>query len=152
MKAKTVKKWGKTVVVGIFVVYLVVLAYFLFFSERYGRGETGEYHYNLIPLQEIKRFIKYRDVIGWEGFIVNIFGNVLAFAPFGFLLPIVSKQNRTFFCVVLYSFEFSLFIELIQLSFQVGTFDVDDLLMNTIGGMLGYLFFLTQKKRLKYFL
>ena len=152
MKAKTVKKWGKPVVVGIFVVYLVVLAYFLFFSERYGRGETGEYHYNLIPLQEIKRFIKYRDVIGWEGFIVNIFGNVLAFAPFGFLLPIVSKQNRTFFCVVLYSFEFSLFIELIQLSFQVGTFDVDDLLMNTIGGMLGYLFFLTQKKRLKYFL
>lgn len=152
MKAKTVKKWGKPVVVGIFVVYLAVLAYFLFFSERYGRGETGEYHYNLIPLQEIKRFIKYRDVIGWEGFIVNIFGNVLAFAPFGFLLPIVSKQNRTFFCVVLYSFEFSLFIELIQLSFQVGTFDVDDLLMNTIGGMLGYLFFLTQKKRLKYFL
>ncbi|MBD5087546.1 MAG: VanZ family protein [Clostridiales bacterium] len=152
MKAKTVKKWGKPVVVGIFVVYLAVLAYFLFFSERYGRGETGEYHYNLIPLQEIKRFIKYRDVIGWEGFIVNIFGNVLAFAPFGFLLPIVSKQNRTFFCVVLYSFEFSLFIELIQLSFQVGTFDVDDLLMNTMGGMLGYLFFLTQKKRLKYFL
>lgn len=152
MKAKTVKKWGKPVVVGIFVIYLAVLAYFLFFSERYGRGETGEYHYNLVPLQEIKRFIKYRDVIGWEGFIVNIFGNVLAFAPFGFLLPIVSKQNRSFFCAVLYSFEFSLFIELIQLSFQVGTFDVDDLLMNTIGGMLGYLFFLTQKKRLRHFL
>lgn len=152
MKAKTVKKWGKSVVIGIFVVYLAVLAHFLFFSERYGRGTTGEYHYNLIPLQEIKRFIKYRDVIGWEGFIVNIFGNVLAFAPFGFLLPIVSKQNRTFFCVVLYSFEFSLFIELIQLSFRVGTFDVDDLLMNTIGGVLGYLFFLTQKKRLRHFL
>lgn len=152
MKAKTVKKWGRPVVVSVFVVYLAVLAYFLFFSERYGRGTTGEYHYNLIPLQEIKRFIKYRDVIGWEGFIVNIFGNVLAFAPFGFLLPIVSKQNRTFFKVVLYSFEFSLFIELIQLSFRVGTFDVDDLLMNTIGGVLGYLFFLAQKKRLRHFL
>ncbi len=152
MIAKTVKKWGRPIMIGIFVVYLVVLAYFLFFSERYGRGVSGEYRYNLVPLREIKRFIKYRDIIGWEGFIVNIFGNVLAFAPFGFLLPIVSKQNRAFFIVALYSFEFSLFIELIQLSFQVGTFDVDDLLMNTIGGVLGYLFFLTQKKRLCHFL
>lgn len=152
MKAKTVKKWGKPIVAVIFVLYLMVLAYFLFFSERYGREVTGDYHYNLIPLQEIKRFIKYRDTIGWEGFVVNIFGNILAFAPFGFFLPIVSKQNRAFLNVTLYSFEFSMFIELIQLSFRVGTFDVDDLLMNTIGGMLGYLLFLTQKKRLRHFL
>ena len=152
MKAKTVKKWGRPVVIVIFCVYLAILAYFLFFSERYGRAESGKYSYNLVPLQEIKRFIKYRDVIGWEGFVVNIFGNVFAFAPFGFLLPIVSRQNRGFFNVALYSFEFSLFIELIQLSFQVGTFDVDDLLMNTVGGVFGYLFFLTQKKRLRHFL
>lgn len=148
MEDKKGKNWGRIVVIGIFVVYLGGLSYFLFFSERYGRVVSGEYHYNLVPFQEIERFIKYREVIGWEGFIVNTFGNVLAFAPFGFLLPIVSRQNRTFFRVALYSFEFSLFIELIQLSFRVGTFDVDDLMMNTIGGVLGYLLFLTCKKRL----
>ena len=40
---------------------------------------------------------------------------------------------------VLYSFELSLLVELLQLVFKVGSFDVDDLLLNTIGGLLGYL-------------
>ena len=40
---------------------------------------------------------------------------------------------------VLYSFELSLLVELLQLVFKVGSFDVDDLFLNTIGGLLGYL-------------
>ena len=36
-------------------------------------------------------------------------------------------------------FELSLLVELLQLVFKVGSFDVDDLLLNTIGGLLGYL-------------
>ena len=40
---------------------------------------------------------------------------------------------------VLYSFELSLLVELLQLVFKVGSFDVDDLLLNTIGGLLGYI-------------
>ena len=150
MKAETRKKWGKRALRISFVLYLIVLAYFLFFSERYGRTDIkSDYHYNLEPFKEIKRFIQYRSQLGWESFIVNIFGNVLAFAPFGFFLPIVSSENRTFFGATLYSFECSLCVELIQLTFQVGTFDVDDLIMNTVGGILGYLIFLTQKKKLK---
>lgn len=153
MKAETQNKWKKRAVRVLFVVYLMVLAYFLFFSERYGRGDLhGTYRYNLEPFQEIKRFLQHWRVVGWESFVVNILGNVLAFAPFGFLLPIVSAHNRSFWSVALYSFESSLCIELIQLSFQVGIFDVDDLMMNTAGGIIGYLFFLTQKKRLKTFL
>ena len=152
MKAKTVKKWGRPVVIVIFCVYLAILAYFLFFSERYGRGETREYHYNLELFREIKRYIAYRDQFGVEYFMVNIVGNVLAFLPFGFFVPILSPKNRKFFWVTLYGFEFSLMVELVQLSFQVGTFDVDDLLLNTIGSMLGYIAFLICKKRLKKYL
>ena len=40
--------------------------------------------YNLQLFKEIKRFIKYREYIGFEGFVVNIVGNVLAFSPYGF--------------------------------------------------------------------
>ena len=40
---------------------------------------------------------------------------------------------------MLYSFELSLLVELLQLVFKVGSFDVDDLFLNTIGGLLGYL-------------
>lgn len=152
MKAKRKKKWGRIVWIILFFLYLVSLSYFLFFCERYGRTVSGEYRYNLVLFQEIKRFYKYKDLIGIEGVIVNLLGNVVAFMPFGFLLPIASKHNRGFFRVSLYCFEFSLFIEVIQLSFQVGTFDVDDLMLNTIGGILGYCIFLVLKKRLREYL
>jgi len=126
----------------LFIIYIILLAYFLFFSERYGRTVTTEdYKYNLTILKEVRRFIKYREVIGLESFIVNIFGNIFAFAPFGFILPILSKDNRKFWHVALLSFEFSLTVELLQLLFKVGIFDVDDIIMNTVGGMIGYLCF-----------
>jgi glycopeptide antibiotics resistance protein len=136
----------------LFVLYLILLAYFLFFSEHYGRTiSSGEYRYNLTLFKEVKRFIEYRDVIGPEAFIVNIFGNVLAFAPFGFVLPIISPDNRKLLNITLLSLEFSLTIELLQLIFKVGIFDVDDLLMNTIGGFIGGLCFFLARKMLRSF-
>ena len=46
---------------------------------------------------------------------------------------------------MLYTFGLSLAIELIQLVSKVGSFDVDDLMLNTLGGVLGYLTFVLQK-------
>lgn len=140
------RKSLKTVIVAIsrvlFILYIILLAYFLFFSERYGRTiVSNEYRYNLTVLKEVRRFITYRELIGFESFVVNIFGNIFAFAPFGFVLPIISYKNRKFWNIALLSLEFSLTIELIQLLFKVGIFDVDDIIMNTIGGMIGYLCF-----------
>lgn len=123
-----------------FILYLILLFYFLFFADRYGRTEASkEYHYNLIPFQEIKRFIKYREILGFESFMLNIIGNVIAFSPFGFMLPILNSKKRGIIYVTLVSLEFSLFIELMQLITKVGCYDVDDMIMNTIGGILGYI-------------
>ncbi|SHK27440.1 Glycopeptide antibiotics resistance protein [Anaerocolumna jejuensis DSM 15929] len=134
----------------LFALYLILLAYFLFFSEHYGRTIiSGEYRYNLTPFKEVKRFIEYRNIIGPEGFIVNIFGNIFAFAPFGFVLPIISPDNRKLLNITLLSLEFSLTIELLQLIFKVGIFDVDDLMMNTLGGFLGGVCFILARKLLR---
>jgi glycopeptide antibiotics resistance protein len=113
----------------------------LFFSERYGRDLVTQ-QYNLQLFKEIKRFIKYREQIGWEGFIVNIFGNVIAFMPYGFLLPLLNRAYRKFYIIAILSIIFSLLIEAAQLLLKVGVFDVDDILMNSLGGILGYLVFL----------
>lgn len=69
-----------------FVLYLVLLTYFLFFAEEMGRSPDAraEYSYNLTLFKEIRRFILYRDILGWCAVFLNIFGNVLAFMPFGF--------------------------------------------------------------------
>ena len=139
----------------LFYLYIILLSYFLFFSEHYGRDYIlKEYRYNLTLLKEIKRFIRYRELLGFESFVVNILGNVLAFAPFGFLLPHLNVKYRNFFYITFLSILFSLTVELVQMLLKVGIFDVDDILLNTIGGILGYLFYaicasFIRRKRLK---
>ena len=86
-------------------------------------------------------YITFADYFHFKIWFTNLFGNVFAFMPFGFLLPIVFKRVRNFWIVTILSFFFSLFVETMQLSFHVGGFDVDDILLNTIGGSFGYLIF-----------
>lgn len=129
-----------------FYLYIILLMYFLFFSERYGRENIlQDYHYNLEFFKEIKRFITYRQQLGYETFIVNIIGNVLAFAPLGFFLPLLEKRYQKFLITVFLCCMFSLCVELTQLYLKVGIFDVDDILMNTLGGILGYLSYIALK-------
>lgn len=123
-----------------FGIYLAGLCYFLFFAENYGRGFDQEiYRYNLIPFREIERFWKYRKVLGIYSFY-NLAGNVLGFVPAGFFIPILWKKRRGFLFTLCVTFEMSLLVEVLQLVFRVGSFDVDDLILNTFGGILGYVF------------
>ncbi|MGN0351006.1 MAG: VanZ family protein [Roseburia sp.] len=123
----------------LFILYFIVLFYFLFFAESLGRTYAErEYHYNLIPLREIKRFLRHADILGTRAVMLNIFGNIAAFVPFGFFLPVFSRRCKKFGYVLLYSFELSLLVELIQLVTKVGSFDVDDMILNTLGGICGY--------------
>ena len=103
-------------------------------------GVVEEYRYNLVLFKEIKRFWQYREQLGWYAMFTNLFGNVIIFMPFGFFLPMASKY-RSFFAAVFYSFTLSLCVETFQLLTKVGSFDVDDLLLNTIGGVAGYIIF-----------
>lgn len=125
----------------LFVLYIGFIIYFLLFSDWYGRGEMQEYRYNLVLLKEIKRFWEYRGQLGWYAMFTNLFGNVLIFMPFGFFLPMASKY-RSFLAAVFYSFALSFCVETFQLLTKVGSFDVDDLLLNTLGGALGYIVFM----------
>ena len=126
----------------LFVLYIIFIIYFLIFSDWYGRtGEMQEYHYNLVLFKEIKRFWEYRDQVGMFAMFTNLFGNVIIFMSFGFFMPMASKY-RSLFSTVFYSFGLSLCVETFQLVTKVGSFDVDDLLLNTIGGLAGYILFI----------
>lgn len=126
----------------IFAIYLVCLIYFLIFSEYYDRTLSGRsYHYNLILFKEITRFWENRELLGYYTVFLNLVGNVAGFIPFGLIPPILSKKYRSVLKMALLSFEFSLAVEILQLVLKVGCFDVDDMFLNTIGGILGYLIF-----------
>lgn len=135
-KAKRIRLLGKV----LFVVYILFLLYFLIFSDWYGRsGVMEDYHYNLTPFREIKRFWEYRDKLGFWA-MVNLLGNVFVFLPFGFFKPMASK-NRSFFETIFDGFLLSLLVEVFQFVSKVGRFDVDDLILNTFGALLGYVIF-----------
>ena len=136
-KQKIIRGLGKV----LFIVYILFLLYFLVFSDWYGRsGVMDNYHYNLAPFKEIKRFWEYREQLGlWA--VVNLAGNVLIFVPFGFFKPMASR-NRRFWETIMDGFLLSLLVEVFQLLSKVGRFDVDDLILNTFGVMIGYLTFL----------
>lgn len=138
------KKWLRRFGKLLFILYILFLFWFLLFSDWYGRNSAGmrEYHYNLELFREIRRFWIYREQLGFLTF-ANLAGNVLIFIPFGFFMPMASRYwSRSFFLTVFYSFGLSFFVEVFQLLTKVGSFDVDDLLLNTIGGLIGYILFM----------
>ena len=137
-KKKLFRALGKV----LFLLYVVFLIYFLFLAEWYGRtGISEEYRYNLELFREIKRFIIYREQLGAFAVFANLAGNILIFVPYGFFISVASRE-RGFFKTLFFSMGLSLCVEIIQLFTRVGSFDVDDILLNTIGGVLGYIIFL----------
>jgi glycopeptide antibiotics resistance protein len=73
---------------------------------------------------------------------MNIGGNILGFVPLGFLLPLVFFRRWRLTMTVSAVFLISLLFESVQRYTGLGVFDVDDLLLNTLGGLLGYMVFL----------
>ncbi len=125
----------------LFILYVGFLIYFLFVAEWYGRTEVSEnYRYNLELFKEIRRFITYREQLGTFTVFANLFGNILIFVPYGFFISIAGR-SRGFFKTFFFSMGLSLCVETVQLFTRVGSFDVDDILLNTIGGVVGYILF-----------
>lgn len=142
MKEKNRKNLRRGVEIFLFALYLAMLSYFLFFADRMGRAFSERvYHYNLTLLKEIRRFWNYRHTLGSWAVVLNLAGNVIAFFPFGIFLPRLFQKCKNIPFAVLLCFEFSLCIEMIQLVTKVGCFDVDDIILNTLGGFGGTLIY-----------
>lgn len=136
-RVKIFRRLGKV----LFVFYILFLLYFLIFSEWYGRiGVSENYRYNLELFKEIKRFLMYRKELGTFAVFTNLFGNILIFVPYGFFISMASERTR-FLKSFLYSFALSLCVEIFQLITRVGSLDVDDILLNVLGGIFGYVSF-----------
>lgn len=93
-------------------------------------------HANLRPGDSIRAYVEqpaFRDTVKQLG------GNILLGVPFGLLLPVVSPRTRGFVRVALLTVATMFLVELIQGALVTGrAFDVDDVLLNTTGALLGY--------------
>ena len=81
----------------------------------------------------------------------NLAGNIVVFIPVGFLFPYVIKGGRNFLVMLFHAFLLVLGIEVFQLFSAFGAFDVDDILLNCFGAVIGYLFYLIYDNRKRIF-
>jgi glycopeptide antibiotics resistance protein len=89
---------------------------------------------NLIPLQSILAGLRRG---GWQLY-VNIIGNVLAFVPLGVLLPGILRRH-SWLVVASIAALVSAAIEVLQWTLGLRVADIDDVLLNTLGALAGYL-------------
>jgi glycopeptide antibiotics resistance protein len=100
-----------------------------------GRQSQTEYRYNLQPFSTIELFIRSKSLRKYH-FVINILGNIGVFVPFGILLPRFFKGSIVKATIVLLGG--LLVLEFLQLVCKRGAFDVDDIILNTAGFIIGY--------------
>ena len=128
-------------------IYVAAIIYLAFIS----REPMPIHHYSINPFGAARRGLEFGGgliqgifsgtvkITNWAE-LRNIILNILLFIPFGYLLPSLFPRLR-WWQVVLLGLAFSLCIELLQLITKLGYADVDDLINNTLGAVIGFLCF-----------
>ncbi|MBY8816718.1 VanZ family protein [Streptomyces cinereoruber subsp. cinereoruber] len=94
-------------------------------------------HSNLTPGSSIRAYLGQPEFVET---VKQLGGNVLLGVPFGILLPLLSRRTRGLVRVALLTIVTMLFVELVQGALITGrAFDIDDVMLNTAGALLGYL-------------
>lgn len=134
--------WKREALLLLMYVNLAVIIRFVFFPRETVNGEVQPLVFdpaavfplriNFVPIVNILRFDTPRDLI-W-----NLVGNTAMFIPTGIILPILYKRLNCFWKVTLAGLMISLCIEILQLPFPSRATDIDDLILNTLGVMIGY--------------
>ncbi|SEM54938.1 VanZ family protein [Paenibacillus sp. OV219] len=126
---------------GVFICYIFLLIKILFLSrvsitELFSSQRTVVRSINLIPFYSISEFISGSSANLKKFAFGNVAGNIFIFIPFGLYLS-VFKKNKRVIDNLLFIFIVSLFVELIQGLLGIGTADIDDIILNGLGGWIG---------------
>ena len=136
------KKFARPILWTIFLIYCFVLVYVLFLSRGTRDGFTfTEYmrrFTNFIPFKTIIEYVQ-RYIDGYRNLsVLNLLGNFVLFMPMGVLLPCVIRKLDRFWKVNLTVLGMVVMVEIVQGILRVGSVDIDDVLFNVVGAMIGY--------------
>lgn len=111
-----------------FIIYIMVLFRVVTFQD------INFSDFNITPFKEILRY-----QFGSRLFFKNVVGNMLMFVPYGFFISYILEEKKPFVPFVL-TLLVSITIETTQ--YKIGrVFDIDDIFLNVIGGILGYIIY-----------
>lgn len=130
---------------AVFMAYCALMLWLLFDRPGYVEGipywEQVAKQMNLIPFRTLRLFAGLLDSSKPEyvrAAIINLGGNIIMFIPLGLLLPRVFPKCTSLLRALLSTAAIITAVELLQLFTLVGSCDIDDLILNTLGAGLGY--------------
>lgn len=128
---------------GVFICYILLLIKILFLSrvsllELFTNQRTIVRSINLIPFHSIMEYISGSSENLKSFAFGNVVGNIAIFIPLGIYLPLF-RNNKSVINNLLFIFIVSLFVEIIQGILGIGTADIDDVILNCLGGWIGIL-------------
>jgi glycopeptide antibiotics resistance protein len=113
--------------------YAVFLLYLMFFG--FGRSPYPINIVRLVPMFSTLGFVK--ETILWKSIFINVCGNILMFMPFGFLGIVFPKLND-FRTLIINFISAIVVVESLQYITRLGVFDIDDIILNTLGVAMGF--------------
>jgi len=156
---RTEKTKKERILSVVFILYLLFLIKMIVFKYPIGQMQQivdtwqkdvvleGLHTANFIPLKTIKMYIRYYDMPGIRSFS-NLFGNIFIFVPVGILLPLVHRASKNIWVMLFNALLLIVGIEVFQLFSNFGAFDVDDIILNVSGVLIGrWIYHLTQSKK-----
>jgi len=128
---------------GIFICYILLLMKILLLSresllEIFNSQRTLTRSVNLIPFHSIMEYISGSSDALRRFAFGNVVGNVVIFIPLGVYLTLFKKDKRVL-VNLLFIFIVSIFVEIIQGLLGIGVADIDDIILNCLGGWIGIL-------------
>jgi glycopeptide antibiotics resistance protein len=128
-RSPTGASWQRVVLATLLVAYILLLLDLTLLQFPVSNPAS-----NLIPFHSIAHDWR----VGGRDFVVNFLGNIVAFLPLGLLPPLIRLRRTSARHVVLFSLAISLLIEVGQSLSRRRVADVDDLLLNVLGALIGY--------------
>ena len=125
----------------LFAAYGIVMLWLLFDRVGYESGipYRDQLKFNLMPFHTIRLFW---DALRLHTYrtsaIINLLGNILMFIPLGFLLPLSFPRLGRLWKTLLTAVGIVVTVEVLQMLTLLGTCDIDDLILNTVGTIMGY--------------
>lgn len=122
-------------------VYTVWLLYMLYFATLRNLDSNRLFEFKTVPFDTMKYYYFHLTVYHNKiEFTKNIVGNIVLFIPYGFL-GILYPRLRNGFWLMLTFFVMINLVEFSQYYFHRGTADIDDIILNTLGVIIGYLIY-----------
>ncbi|WP_367903411.1 VanZ family protein [Paenibacillus sp. PL2-23] len=125
----------------LYILYLFVLFKYLVLDRLHFYG--GNRSYNLIPFDSISQYLNNKEKYNNNIWFMNLVGNLIMLMPFGVLLPMLYSELRKLRIFIVLLLGINLSIEIGQYMMGLGSFDVDDVILNASGALAVYLFIWT---------